>query len=131
MIELTAVQAVRLFAFMEDHLKRVDFDALGNKIGVSFSGYYDRMYGQKKPQCSKAHCISFLIQELMDGKNLLKSLKVGGVYGYKTEPIFFLKTAKNEFTLMVAIGGTKGLDNELGRWQNVLDAAGIKFIDGR
>ena len=67
-------------------------------------------------------------------QNLLASLPINGIYSYKMKPIFFTKTAEKEFTLTAVIETTEvivGLDEELGRWQNVLEAAGIKFIDGR
>jgi hypothetical protein len=62
--ELTPFQAIDLFVFIFDRVKREDFNSIS---GVSFSGYYQ--YGRTTSGCTKAQCTQWVILSLLSSKS--------------------------------------------------------------
>jgi hypothetical protein len=65
--ELTPHQAIDLFVFIFDKVKREDFNSIS---GVSFSGYY--LYGRTTSGCTKAQCTEWVISSLLSSDSYRK-----------------------------------------------------------
>ena len=64
-------------------------------------------------------------------QNLVASLNIGGIWGYKDEPIMFRKTGERQMTLFLAPADDAHVVEQVLRNRVVMAAAGIQFIDGR
>lgn len=64
-------------------------------------------------------------------KALVASLTLGGVWGYKDQPIMFKKTGEKTMALITAPFGDARMDEEIARNKAVMAEAGITFVDQR
>jgi len=60
-----------------------------------------------------------------------RSLAVGGVWSYRTEPIIFKKEDEKTFALVIADESFPGVVDQIQRNKLVMAEAGITFVDRR
>jgi hypothetical protein len=64
-------------------------------------------------------------------KALVSSLAIGGVWGYKDQPIMFKKIGEKAMALVAAPFGDARMDEEIARNKAVMAEAGITLVDQR
>lgn len=74
--EMDVRKAISFFVYVFDNTKRKDFDTIN--CGVSFKGYYDRMGGRTTSACTKASCVKWIVDSLLESAQL--SHREGAVY---------------------------------------------------